>query len=79
MTEPRKTPRTEAQVVRAELVCPSSFVAFTESLEIETQELAKALCQMLLVISKQNIEAPGITKARVTLARHRAKQGGAHA
>lgn len=37
--------------------------------EIETQELAAALRQMLLVIGKHNIEAPGLVRAQEALAR----------
>lgn len=36
--------------------------------EIETQELAAALRQMLLVIGKHNIEAPGLVRAQEALA-----------
>ena len=52
--------------------------------EIETQELAAALRQMLLVIGKHNIEAPGLVRAQEALARarhrgHAEDAGGVHA
>lgn len=46
------------------------------ALEIETQELAEALEDMVAIYSEDDIddEFPALSRARAALARHRAKQ-----
>ena len=86
MTEPRKTPRTDAEEVICEVVCPSRFADFSRALEIETQELAEALAEYANT-DKQRVyhrsgigteTAEGIRYARAIelIARQRAKQEG---
>jgi hypothetical protein len=78
MTEPRKTPRTDAAelpwVANTQVACYGPCVKsdFARDLEIETQELAEALGNML---SAYGVFSCGICEnAHKLLARHRAKQ-----
>ena len=82
MTEPRKTPRTEAAelpwVANTQVACygPCVKADFARALEIETQELAESLEDMVAIYSEDDIddEFPALSRARAILARHRAKQ-----
>ena len=72
MTEPRKTPRTDAEEVICEVVCPSRFADFSRALEIETQELAEALGDM---VSAYGVFSCSICEtAHKALAHYRANQ-----
>ena len=90
MTEPRKTPRTDAAelpwVANTQVACygPCVKADFARALEIETQELAEALAEYANT-DKQRVyhrsgigteTAEGIRYARAIelIARHRAKQ-----
>jgi len=74
MTEPRKTPRTDA-MVNGEWI---KYEKHARALEIETQELAEALEDMVAIYSEDDIddEFPALSRARAALAHHRAKQEG---
>ena len=85
MTEPRKTPRCDAEEfeVNVQYVGPEKFVSpdFARALEIETQELAEALeavthwAETIEVVHAHPFLNNGpIVRARGALARHRAKQ-----
>jgi len=79
MTEPRKTPRTDREW--AYYVANDMHDAgehFARALEIETQELAEALEDMVAIYSEDDIddEFPALSRARAALAHHRAKQEG---
>ena len=78
MSEPRKTPRTDAAelpwVANTQVACYGPCVKsdFARALEIETQELAEALEE---IANKVFTNAAGLRLvANTALARHRAKQ-----
>lgn len=81
MTEPRKTPRSDAMVMKCHGI-PAEFVRGgvgkprfvlaedARALEIETQELAEALEDMLLYAPDDEMRE----NARAAITHHRAKQ-----
>lgn len=88
MTEPRKTPRSDAEEFEVDMqyVAPEKFInpEFARALEIETQELAEALAeyantdkQLVYHVSGIGTDTPSgrrYATALDLLARHRAKQ-----
>jgi len=69
MTEPRKTPRTDA-MVNGEWI---KYEKHARALEIETQELAEALQDLCDTLNRNGWATD---KASAAIARHRAKQEG---
>lgn len=87
MTEPRKTPRTDASVAEATNLADrddviSSITDDMQALEIETQELAEAMQLAIDYAAGRETEwgdraVQSFDILESALAHHRAKQGGA--
>lgn len=88
MTEPRKTPRSDAEISRA-VRCMNHSGAVkilgqhARDLEAETQELAEALRNTVAILEEWHTDRPDdigakepaiLSAANAALARHRAKQ-----